>query len=38
MKLNKLKKSKKKFPKIVVWKYIENYKINRKQILRLVDK
>lgn len=37
MKLNKLKKSKKKFPKIVVWKYIENYKINRKQILGLVD-
>ena len=31
-------KSKKKFPKIFVWGYLENYKKNKKKILNIIDK
>jgi aminotransferase EvaB len=38
MKLKKELKSKKKFPKIFVWTYIDEYKKNKSKILNLVDK
>ena len=34
----RLPKLKKKFPKIFVWSYLENYNKNKKKILELVDK
>ncbi len=33
-----LQKSKKNFPKVFVWSYLENYKKNKKKILNLIDK
>ena len=33
-----VKKLKKKFPKIFVWNYLEDYKKNRQEILKIVDK
>ena len=33
-----MQKSKKQFPKIFVWSYLEDYSKNRKKILDLIDK
>jgi aminotransferase EvaB len=38
MKLKKSQKQKKKSPKIFVWTYLDEYKIHRRQILKLIDK